>query len=251
MVALLGITSLIGFAAMLTRADTAFAGRAYAAYGGIYIAASLIWLWAVEGQRPHSCRRDRRGNRDHRVPRDRRICRQATVGGLRTAACWRSPGSSLTRARRAAEPSFDTFSSFQHPLGNVLTSGRRLSALLLSLALSASHVALCAGWMTTPEARMACCSEGAACPMHKSDSPESSSKSGVTQAEADSCCAASERDSAPSASVFMLAVSFGVVPSPVPLVLPSAIAPSRAWRLLVPAPSTHVPKHLLLSVFLV
>ena len=50
----LGIATLIGFAAMLTRADTAFAGRAYAAYGGIYIAASLIWLWAVEGQRPEA-----------------------------------------------------------------------------------------------------------------------------------------------------------------------------------------------------
>ncbi len=52
LIAVVGVASLIGFAAMLTRADTAFAGRAYAAYGGIYIAASLIWLWAVEGQRP-------------------------------------------------------------------------------------------------------------------------------------------------------------------------------------------------------
>ena len=26
--------------------------RAYAAYGGVYIGASLAWLWAVEGQRP-------------------------------------------------------------------------------------------------------------------------------------------------------------------------------------------------------
>ena len=32
------------FAVSLTRADTALAGRAYAAYGGIYIAASLMWL---------------------------------------------------------------------------------------------------------------------------------------------------------------------------------------------------------------
>jgi len=47
-----GLASLVGFAAALTRADTAFAGRAYAAYGGIYIAASLVWLWRVEGQRP-------------------------------------------------------------------------------------------------------------------------------------------------------------------------------------------------------
>ena len=36
----------------LTRADAAFAGRAYAAYGGIYIAASLGWLTVVEHQRP-------------------------------------------------------------------------------------------------------------------------------------------------------------------------------------------------------
>jgi small multidrug resistance family-3 protein len=51
-VALLGVLSLVAFAAMLTRVDAAFAGRAYAAYGGIYIAASLGWLWIVEGQRP-------------------------------------------------------------------------------------------------------------------------------------------------------------------------------------------------------
>ena len=51
-VAVLGIGSLIGFAIALTRVDTAFAGRAYAAYGGIYIVASLCWLWIIEGQRP-------------------------------------------------------------------------------------------------------------------------------------------------------------------------------------------------------
>ena len=51
-VLVLGVASLIGFALALTRIDSAFAGRAYAAYGGIYIAASLVWLWAVEGQTP-------------------------------------------------------------------------------------------------------------------------------------------------------------------------------------------------------
>jgi len=48
----IGAVSLVGFAVVLTRVDTAFAGPAYAAYGGIYIAASLGWLWCVEGQRP-------------------------------------------------------------------------------------------------------------------------------------------------------------------------------------------------------
>ncbi len=52
LMALAGIVSLVGFAVMLTRVDAPFAGRAYAAYGGIYIAASLVWLAVVEGQRP-------------------------------------------------------------------------------------------------------------------------------------------------------------------------------------------------------
>jgi small multidrug resistance family-3 protein len=52
MVAGLGVLSLVAFALTLTRVDAMFAGRAYAAYGGIYIAASLAWLWAVERQRP-------------------------------------------------------------------------------------------------------------------------------------------------------------------------------------------------------
>lgn len=47
-----GTVSLIAFALLLTRIEAGFAGRAYAAYGGVYIAASLVWLWLVEAQRP-------------------------------------------------------------------------------------------------------------------------------------------------------------------------------------------------------
>jgi small multidrug resistance family-3 protein len=47
-----GMASLAVFAWLLTRVETDFAGRAYAAYGGIYIVASLFWLGLVEGQRP-------------------------------------------------------------------------------------------------------------------------------------------------------------------------------------------------------
>ena len=47
-----GIASLILFAWLLTRVESDAAGRAYAAYGGIYICASLLWLWGVEGIRP-------------------------------------------------------------------------------------------------------------------------------------------------------------------------------------------------------
>ncbi|HTG39918.1 YnfA family protein [Sphingomonas sp.] len=47
-----GVASLALFAWLLTLVDLANAGRTYAAYGGVYIAASLAWLWAVEGVRP-------------------------------------------------------------------------------------------------------------------------------------------------------------------------------------------------------
>ena len=47
-----GMASLALFAWLLTFVEASFAGRAYAAYGGVYIAASLAWLWAVEGSRP-------------------------------------------------------------------------------------------------------------------------------------------------------------------------------------------------------
>jgi small multidrug resistance family-3 protein len=47
-----GLLSLALFAWLLTLVPSDAAGRAYAAYGGIYIAASLVWLWLIEGQRP-------------------------------------------------------------------------------------------------------------------------------------------------------------------------------------------------------
>jgi len=47
-----GVASLMLFAWLLTRVEVSHAGRAFAIYGGIYIASSLLWLWAVEHQAP-------------------------------------------------------------------------------------------------------------------------------------------------------------------------------------------------------
>ncbi len=47
-----GIVSLALFAYLLTRVDSEAAGRAYAAYGGVYIVASILWLWLVEHRTP-------------------------------------------------------------------------------------------------------------------------------------------------------------------------------------------------------
>ncbi len=47
-----GTASLVLFALLLTRVEADAAGRAFAAYGGVYIAASLLWLWLVEHRTP-------------------------------------------------------------------------------------------------------------------------------------------------------------------------------------------------------
>lgn len=47
-----GVVGLIGFAWALANVEADHAGRAFAAYGGIYVVASLIWMWAVEGKVP-------------------------------------------------------------------------------------------------------------------------------------------------------------------------------------------------------
>jgi len=43
--------SLAAFVWLLSLHPTA-AGRSYAAYGGVYVAVALMWLWLVDAQRP-------------------------------------------------------------------------------------------------------------------------------------------------------------------------------------------------------
>lgn len=47
-----GMIALALFAYLLTLVETDHAGRAYAAYGGVYIVSAIAWLWIVEGARP-------------------------------------------------------------------------------------------------------------------------------------------------------------------------------------------------------
>ncbi len=47
-----GVASLVLFATLLAKVDAPFAGRTYAAYGGIYIALAMLWMAVVERQRP-------------------------------------------------------------------------------------------------------------------------------------------------------------------------------------------------------
>ena len=134
----------------------------------------------------------------------------------------------------------------------MLRLSRRLSAVVLSLAISAGHAGVCAGWMPTPDARMACCSDGVSCPMHPSEPQEDGSNRVVSQADADRCCAASEQDdSAPSPSSLSFVITLGNALSPVPVVIPKSLPQADIWRASVRMPAPRVPKHLLLSVLLV
>lgn len=47
-----GLVSLALFAWLLALVPSDAAGRTYAAYGGVYIVASILWLWLAEGRLP-------------------------------------------------------------------------------------------------------------------------------------------------------------------------------------------------------
>ena len=159
---------------------------------------------------------------------------------------------SMTSPDWIAEASFDTASLGEHPR-RVLRLVQRLAALALTLALMAGNAAVCAGWLPTPEARMACCADGGECPMHEGASHRSGSERVLTQLQADSCCASSEsQKSSQSSPTFVAAITAAilgagtVLPANVP-----ALVLSDGWRTSAPIPVAPVPKHVLLSVFLV
>ena len=130
---------------------------------------------------------------------------------------------------------------------------QRLAALALTFGLVAGNAGICSGWSATPEARMACCSESGECPMHKGNSHSSASARDLTQAQADSCCASAERKhSNQSNPSFVTAITFAVLGAGV--VLPAnvpALVLSDGWRTSTPISIASVPRHVLLSVFLV
>jgi hypothetical protein len=97
---------------------------------------------------------------------------------------------------------------------------------------------------------MACCAKGGDCPMHRS-AEGSGSANIITQADANGCCAASERNDSTPSPTFVPTASLALVASPIAIVLASTVVPADLWHALVPLPGTQVPRHLLLSVFLV
>jgi len=135
-------------------------------------------------------------------------------------------------------------------LSAVLGNLRRIAAIALAIGLLTGAWRPCAGWQATAEARMSCCLRKAACAKHKA--AEDVPAAAVGQAEADRCCAASERPDAyqpPSAViappiVMPLAGLFAEGPGvPILSIVWHRPPPLRASR--------QLPTHLLLSVFLI
>ena len=130
----------------------------------------------------------------------------------------------------------------------VLTNLRRIAATVLALGLLAGAWRPCAGWEATAEARMSCCVRNAKCAMHKVADDGTSTI--VGQAQADTCCAASER---PDASQPLVAVV--APPMLAPLMglfadLPRVPVLRSDWHRPPPLASRQLPTHVLNSVFL-
>jgi hypothetical protein len=126
-----------------------------------------------------------------------------------------------------------------------------IAVVFLVLATAPGNLAMCAGWKPTPEARMACCAAGAMCPMRAQSGGKAPSRHAITQAAADSCCAAADRSDAAPSSAYVLVGPAAVLTAVLPVL---DFGPD--WRPLSsafesPPPGRTVPRHLLLSVILI
>ena len=139
----------------------------------------------------------------------------------------------------------------QHPTV-VLNLRRRLLGVLAIVMMVSGHLADCQGWMASPEARMACCAEGHECPMHTSADRQAGSANSADQADADRCCAASERGTSVPSSVSITSASLvAVLPALSAVPDAAVIAPYVEWLEAAPGPPPSLARHALLSVFLI
>ena len=124
---------------------------------------------------------------------------------------------------------------------------RRVVALTVVAASLSGQAALCAGWALTAAERMACCESEATCPMHASPAV-SGQGGGLTQQQADACCASSQKGAfAPSTGA---ALSVPVIAAQ--LINFHQVTPvSPPSRSADPLKGSSRPRHVLLSVFLV
>lgn len=99
---------------------------------------------------------------------------------------------------------------------------------------------------------MACCENEATCPMHAAKRHRQTTQAQVRQVDADNCCAASERStSIPSTSAYAPHVTLAVLAILIPAVGPDVAVFRENPTARIAVDVSPVPKHLLLSVFLI
>lgn len=129
---------------------------------------------------------------------------------------------------------------------------RPLAVLVLLFLASGSMAGVCAGWQGSAEARLACCQDEAHCPMHATKERGPAPDTSVSQVDADRCCASAERGAAtPSSSAYAAGTTLAVSAGPIPAVGPDVAVFRETPVSRVPIDLSPVPRHLLLSVFLI
>jgi hypothetical protein len=126
-------------------------------------------------------------------------------------------------------------------------------AALLALTTALAGVAGCGDWKPAPEARLSCCAKAAACPMRSGQHAHGGpAPAQVSQASADACCAASDRDeAAPLAAYAPPAPTWSASALALALAQPLPVVAHRAAPVESPPPRHAPPRHLLLAVFLI
>lgn len=135
-------------------------------------------------------------------------------------------------------------------LKSVLALLRRFAATLAMLALVPSTASLCAGWQPTAEARRACCAAGLCGEEHPAPQTPTGERV-MTQADADSCCAQSESEQQGTSSSLQVLATVSAPTLPCVVLSSPPLVRYHLVRWFVPLQSANVPKHVLLSVFLV
>ena len=128
----------------------------------------------------------------------------------------------------------------------------RLTAALLVFALFGVSVAPCAGWEFTAKARHDCCVEGQCPDQIEATGHAGGHSGGVTQAQADQCCANSEQQNQQRMAQFAGPTFLLLPPSENVVLTAEDLRPPEHLDLdVIPVLSPPARLHLLYSVFLV
>lgn len=169
-------------------------------------------------------------------------------------ACYRRAviGRNSTTMHKERGSRFVDMRAWRRHSTNVLNLARRFLALTTISAMMIGSSGICVGWTASADDRRACCVEETGCPKHEVPMHHPHASTGVTQAQADACCAATEsRRSSPTTPHLTRTASVSLAPSALSLIVDQPAAPFLCTRTAPARPPGTVPRHLLLSVLLV